>query len=208
MPKVKIPRKSVIVDMTAMCDVSFLLLTFFILTAKFRPTETVMIDTPTSRATTKAPDDRLTIVVDSLGKAYLDFSVPKRRTEALESLIERYGSKYPQLKLLGPDDISNFSNIETFGFRIDQMPELLKMKPDVIKSKSMPGVPKDSADNQLGDWVNAARYSALNEGLDLPIAIKGDKNTDVTAVQDIIEIMREREVFRFNLLTTQEGKID
>lgn len=208
MPKVKIPRKSVIVDMTAMCDVSFLLLTFFILTAKFRPSETVMIDTPTSRATTKAPDDRLTIVVDSLGRAYLDFSVPKRRTETLESLIERYGSKYPQLKLLTPNDIANFSNIETFGNAIGELPSILKLKSDDLKRVKLTGVPRDSADNQLGDWVNAARYSALNDGLDLPIAIKGDKNTDVTAVQDIIEIMREREVFRFNLLTTQEGKID
>jgi biopolymer transport protein ExbD len=208
MPKVKIPRKSVIVDMTAMCDVSFLLLTFFILTAKFRPSETVMIDTPTSRATTKAPDDRLTIVVDSLGKAYLEFSVPKRRTETLQSLIERYGNKYPQLKLLTPEDIANFSNIETFGNSIGELPTLLKLKSDDLKRAKLTGVPRDSADNQLGDWVNAARYSALNDGLDLPIAIKGDKNTDVTAVQDIIEIMREREVFRFNLLTTQEGKID
>ena len=35
MPKVKIPRKSTAVDMTAMCDVAFLLLTFFMLTSNF-----------------------------------------------------------------------------------------------------------------------------------------------------------------------------
>jgi biopolymer transport protein ExbD len=50
MPKVKIPRKSTSVDMTAMCDVSFLLLTFFILTSKFKPTEPVAIDLPNSRS--------------------------------------------------------------------------------------------------------------------------------------------------------------
>ena len=37
MAKVKIPRKSISLDMTAMCDMAFLLLTFFILTAKFKP---------------------------------------------------------------------------------------------------------------------------------------------------------------------------
>ena len=37
--KVKIPRKSTNVDMTAMCDVAFLLLTFFILATKQKPPE-------------------------------------------------------------------------------------------------------------------------------------------------------------------------
>ncbi|MFM7710399.1 MAG: biopolymer transporter ExbD, partial [Ferruginibacter sp.] len=34
MPKIKIPRKSTNIDMTAMCDVAFLLLSFFILATK------------------------------------------------------------------------------------------------------------------------------------------------------------------------------
>ena len=34
MPRVKVARKSTAIDMTAMCDVAFLLLTFFILSAK------------------------------------------------------------------------------------------------------------------------------------------------------------------------------
>ena len=45
MPKVKIPRKSTAIDMTAMCDVAFLLLTFFILTTKFRAAEVVRLAT-------------------------------------------------------------------------------------------------------------------------------------------------------------------
>jgi biopolymer transport protein ExbD len=36
MPKVKMPRKGTTVDMTAMCDVAFLLLTFFMLATKFK----------------------------------------------------------------------------------------------------------------------------------------------------------------------------
>ena len=42
MPKVKVPRKSTNIDMTAMCDVSFLLLTFFMLTTKFKADEPVV----------------------------------------------------------------------------------------------------------------------------------------------------------------------
>ena len=56
MPKVKVPRKSTAIDMTAMCDVAFLLLTFFILTTKFRPQEAVQIDIPPSTSQIPIPD--------------------------------------------------------------------------------------------------------------------------------------------------------
>ena len=67
MPKVKIPRKSTSVDMTAMCDVSFLLLTFFILTSKFKPTEPVVIDVPIARSEITIPSV-IKIAVDKDGK--------------------------------------------------------------------------------------------------------------------------------------------
>jgi len=208
MPKVKIPRKSVLVDMTAMCDVSFLLLTFFILTAKFRPSETVMIDTPSSRAEQPVPEDLITITVDAEGAAYLGLNVPRRRIETLNSMIERYGSKYPVLQTLTPAQINNFGNVETFGNTIGELPSILNLKADQINKVKMSGIPKDSADNQLGDWVNAARATGLAENFEVPIAIKGDKSSNVVAVKDIIETLRKREIYRFNLITSLEGKID
>lgn len=209
MPKVNIPKKSVIVDMTAMTDVAFLLLTFFILTAKFRPTEAVMIDTPTSRAEKKAPEDIMTITVDAEGKAYFGLSVPRRRVEVLKSMVARYGSKYPHLTILTEKQINNFANLETFGNSIAELPSVLNLNMDDLNNpKILTGIPKDSVDNQLGDWINAARYSATEEGIELPIAIKGDKTANVMAVKDIIETLRQRDIFRFNLLTSQEGSID
>ena len=56
MPKVKVPRKSTAIDMTAMCDVAILLLTFFILTTKFRPSELAPIDIPSSKSEIPIPD--------------------------------------------------------------------------------------------------------------------------------------------------------
>jgi biopolymer transport protein ExbD len=210
MPKVKIHRKSIIVDMTAMCDVSFLLLTFFILTAKFRPTETVMVDTPSSRATEQVAEDIIMVTVDKDGGAFLTLYTT-RRVATLKSLIERYGNKYPSLTSLTEKQINNFGNIETFGYNINQLPTLLSLSKEQIKEKEsdkMPGIPIDTIDNQIGDWVNAARSTGLDAGLEIPIAIKGDKSSNVTAVKDIIETLRKREIYRFNLITSLEGKID
>jgi biopolymer transport protein ExbD len=67
MPKVKIARKSTLVDMTAMCDVAFLLLTFFMLTTKFKPNDPVVVDMPKSVYEIKLPQsDIMTITVKNL----------------------------------------------------------------------------------------------------------------------------------------------
>ncbi len=56
MPKVKVARKSTAIDMTAMCDVAFLLLTFFMMTTEFRGDESVIVDTPSSISEIKLPE--------------------------------------------------------------------------------------------------------------------------------------------------------
>lgn len=209
MPKVKIAKKSTHVDMTAMTDVSFLLLTFFILTAKFRPSESVLVDTPTSRASEQVKEDIITVTVDSKGSAYLTLYAT-RRVPTLDSLIQRYGGVYPILKTLTPEQKLNFQHVETFGYDINQLPGLLSKSKEEITAlqKEMPGIPIDSTNNQIGDWINAARSTGLDAGLEIPIAIKGDKTSNVTAVKDIIDALRKREIYRFSLITSLEGKID
>ena len=87
MPKVKVPRKSTIVDMTAMCDVSFLLLTFFILTAKFKPQSIVAVDIPTARST-KVVENAITITVNKEGKAFISLKEKSTRYAMLEKLFD------------------------------------------------------------------------------------------------------------------------
>ncbi len=56
MGRAKLPRKSTNIDMTAMCDVAFLLLSFFILATKFKPPEALTVITPSSVSTKIAPE--------------------------------------------------------------------------------------------------------------------------------------------------------
>ena len=68
MGRAKLPRKSTNIDMTAMCDVAFLLLSFFILTTKFKPAEAIAVTTPSSVAAKIAPDkDLVLITIDKDG---------------------------------------------------------------------------------------------------------------------------------------------
>ena len=88
MPKVKVPRKSTAVDMTAMCDVAFLLLSFFILTTKFKPPEALAVTTPKSVSTDPAEQkDVVMITMDKEGKVY--FSVSDDAMEEKETIIDQ-----------------------------------------------------------------------------------------------------------------------
>ena len=56
MAKVKVKRKSTLIDMTAMSDVTVLLLTFFMLTSTFVQKEPVQVSTPSSVSEIKIPE--------------------------------------------------------------------------------------------------------------------------------------------------------
>ena len=66
MGKAKIKRKSTFIDMTAMSDVTVLLLTFFMLTSTFIKKEPVQVMTPASVSDIKIPEtDILQILVEN-----------------------------------------------------------------------------------------------------------------------------------------------
>lgn len=71
MGKAKV-KSSTSIDMTAMCDVSFLLLTFFILTATARQPDPLEITTPSSSVQFKMPDKDISIVSIGKGKVFLE----------------------------------------------------------------------------------------------------------------------------------------
>ncbi len=203
MPKIQVAKKSTAIDMTAMCDVSFLLLTFFILTAKFKPADPVMIDIPASRSQTKI-ENALVVSVDKDGKAYLALSSQEVRRATLDNMIERMGDSYTQLKTLNESQKKVFSFIEVFGTPIEDMPRVLSLSgPDykTYQEKQLPGIPKDSINNQLGEWIMAARYADPK----MKIAVKGDKSTNVQAVQRVMTVFKQKDINRFNLITSLSG---
>jgi biopolymer transport protein ExbD len=83
MPKVKVPRKSTSIDMTAMCDVAFLLLSFFILATQFKPDEALEVVTPKSVSTRQLEGkDIVLVTMDRDGKVY--FSIDDNNQDEKE----------------------------------------------------------------------------------------------------------------------------
>ena len=83
MPKVKPHRTSPSLDMTPMVDLAFLLVTFFMLTTKFAPEETVVVDTPSSISDIKLPENNvITLTIDSKKRVFFGVDAPQTKIQA------------------------------------------------------------------------------------------------------------------------------
>jgi biopolymer transport protein ExbD len=197
MAKVKIARKSTTIDMTAMCDVAFLLLTFFMLTTKFRPQELAQINIPASTAQIPIPDDNILLIqVTDQGKVYMGVDDQITREAMLFKMKERY-----QLPELSAEQVNSFKLMDAFGMPVEQLPQFLSMESAQRNAMQQPGIMMDSTNNQLGELVMLARQS----NNDLRIAIKADANTDYEKVNKVIQTLQERKVNKFNLITSARG---
>lgn len=199
MPKVKVPRKSTSIDMTAMCDVAFLLLTFFMLTTKFKPDEPVTVDTPSSISDKILPEtDIIQIMVDRRGKVFFGIDGQPTRVSMLEKMAKRHNLEFTE------EEKAKFSLLATVGVPVANLKQFLAMSTEernqAIKGANS-GIPIDSTKNELGEWVLYARQS--NPGF--RIAIKGDRDADFPTVKRVFDILQERQINKFNFITSLEG---
>lgn len=198
MGKIKIKRASTKVDMTAMCDVSFLLLTFFILTATARQPEPLPVDMPASTVQIKVPDTNLgTVTVGGGGKVFFGVTGPNIRINMLNRVSEKYGITFTD------EEKQRFSLIDGFGVPISRLKDLIAMDNTQRIAKGVqPGIPADSTDNQLKEWIYAARMATAEVNDEqMRIAIKGDADEDYPAIKKVIDILQEQRLNKFSLIT-------
>jgi biopolymer transport protein ExbD len=196
MAKVKVPRKSTTVDMTAMTDVAFLLLTFFMLATQFKPDEPVQVVTPSSISQIPLPDvDIMNITISEDGRVFFDMEGKQYK----EKLIQKMGEKYTTT--FTPQQIEAFSRLSSFGMPFKELQGFLSLKPDERTQFRQVGIPSDSLNNELADWVWQARLTNNN----VRVAIKGDGNSMYPTVAQVIKTLQDKKVNRFNFITSAES---
>ena len=199
MSKVKIPRKSTVVDMTAMTDVAFLLLTFFMLATKFKPDEPVTVTTPSSISEIKLPEtDILLLTIDKESKVYFAMDGDQNKITLLEKMAEKYKVTFT------PEQKKQFSLLSSFGVSIKQLGSYLDLDADKRKEFKQPGIPCDSLNNELADWILQARFTNKN----LRVAVKGDGEAGYPVVKQVISTLQDKKVNRFNFITSLEKAND
>ncbi|MEI7977919.1 MAG: biopolymer transporter ExbD [Bacteroidota bacterium] len=196
MAKVKVPRKSTSVDMTAMTDVAFLLLTFFMLATQFKPDEPVQVLTPSSVAEIPLPDvDVMLITISNDNRVFFDLQGEHYKKTLLDKMSKKFNVTFTD------DEKKKFSDMSSFGLPFAQLKQYINLSSEKRKELQSTGIPYDSLNNELSEWVWQSRLT--NNGV--RVAIKGDRDVSYPAIKQVINTLQQRDVNRFNFITSMEG---
>lgn len=202
MPKVKIPRKSTNIDMTAMCDVAFLLLSFFILATQFKPAEALEVKTPTSVSTEVAKmEDVVLVTFDKDGRVY--FSVSDANTSEKKDIIEAINTS--KSLNLSAQEMANFASGGSYiGVPFEQLKSYLQKTPEQLAGMSLPGIPvTDTLNNQMTEWIRAA--VGAFQGSTMHLMVKGDNEARYASFKGVIDAFKKNDQMKFQMITNPEG---
>lgn len=201
------------VDMTAMVDVAFLLLTFFILTTtRFREESKVEVDTPSSVSNTEVPDKQLCVItVDPDGKVFIGYLDIGTREEVLRRYVTEQNDRFEANIALSEEGARYFSTLQEFGVPLKDIPRWLNAEtgvaPGDFPMEGISAVVTDSTEmtgNELKDWIRWGRMADQR----MRFAIKGDMDTNYEMIAEVISSLQEWDVNSFSLITDlEEGGI-
>lgn len=193
----KVKKHSIFIDMTAMSDVTVLLLTFFMLTSTFLPLEPVRVTAPSSVMEIKVPEyNVMNILVDLQGKVYLNIDRPEIRLEALHKMSDEYGVS------LTDKQTKAFLEQPFIGVPMNRLPAFLDLpirEHDATMRQF--GIPNDSTDNQFSKWIQKVRE--IDE--EIKITLKADHSTPYPLIEHVMKDLVKVKANRYSLITVLRG---
>jgi biopolymer transport protein ExbD len=196
MGRAKLPRKSTSIDMTAMCDVAFLLLSFFILTTKFKPSEAIAVTTPSSVSSKVAPNkDFVLVTIDKDGKVFLTIDDKQKREQVANSMNTT--------KNLGID-VAKFKAAGFIGTSFSGLNSFLSISEENRKGDLLPGIPcKDTANNELTVWMQAVNEAYA--GMKMDLLLKGDNLSKYPSFKGVLTAFKKNNIQKFQMVTNPEN---
>ena len=209
MSKAKIKKQDTFIDMTAMSDVTVLLLCFFMLTSTFVANEPIQVQTPASVSEIMIPEqDLVSILFDANGKIFMSFTNDQDKIDALTAVGEEYGIQFT------PQQQNAFKRLKIFGVPIQFMGAFLDFSTDQQEKfltdleNQRVGIPNDamndargtviSVDNEFIRWIN----SATTKNPNLRIALKADKTTKYPVIKKVIDDLRSIKQNKYIMITS------
>ena len=225
-------KKSTFIDMTAMSDVTVLLLTFFMLTSTFLAKEPTTVITPASVSEEKVQETNyVQVLVSPEGKIWLtmhndtsaQWSNQNMRMALLDKVAQIYNESHKNKISFTPEQKLAFSKLNAFGVPLAQMSEFLDLDPsdqdNWLQGKDgnpnhVSGIPismNQENETEFQMWMRAIRQSdnetltsAIKDGTG--VAIKADQNTSFEVVHTVMDNLQTIHMNKFTLLTALKNE--
>ncbi len=232
MGRVQMKKKSTFIDMTAMSDVTVLLLTFFMLTSTFLAKEPTTVITPASVSEEKVQETNyVQVLVSPEGKIWLtmhndtsaQWSNQNMRMALLDKVAQIYNESHKNKISFTPEQKLAFSKVNAFGVPLAQMSEFLDLDPsdqdNWLQGKDgnpnhVSGIPismNQENETEFQMWMRAIRQSdnetltsAIKDGTG--VAIKADQNTSFEVVHTVMDNLQTIHMNKFTLLTALKNE--
>jgi Biopolymer transport protein ExbD/TolR len=137
----------------------------------------------------------ITISIDKSGGVFFGMDGQETRSQALEQMADKYNIKFTKKQ------VYEFSKLSAFGVPMNELPGFLELSNFERGQYKKKGIPIDSADNQLKEWIDISRRLKRYR-----IAIKGDQKAIYKSSKKVIGALQDLNINRFNLVTTIEAK--
>lgn len=236
MGRVQMKKKSTFIDMTAMSDVTVLLLTFFMLTSTFLAKEPTTVITPPSVSEEKVQETNyVQVLVSPEGKVWLtmnndtseQWSNANMRMALLDKVAEIYNESHKNKVSFTPEQKLAFSKMTSFGVPLAQMGEFLDLsgqpegttkQDEWIQGKTdrVTGIPIDKVQDESHPtefqmWMRAMRQTdneTLKDAIKdgSGIAIKADQNTSFEVIHMVMDNLQTIHMNKFTLLTALKAE--
>ena len=190
-------KRSLHVDMSAACDVAFLLLMFFVLAAKPKLLEPINVNMP-GYATGGTPDfdGAFATILLGNGKFFLELPDSATRSQTLIKMSDAYHVNF------SGKELAKFSSINVIGEAMTALPFYIDNYFSPKDFDNQPGIPFTKQHDELGMWINtsASTYKALY-GREIHFAIKADEKAPYTEIKSVMDVLQSQGINKFFLMT-------
>ncbi|WP_259068683.1 biopolymer transporter ExbD [Mucilaginibacter sp. X4EP1] len=198
------PRRKILsVDMTAMCDVAFIILIFFVVSAKAKAWLPISIEEPAARNRIYDSEDNNAIILVSTDKVM--FEIPKEiRKQTLITMGSRYHIEFTS------EELSKFEKIETIGVPISQLKEFIDSDYNNWNNFffKQPGIPVNPGNYELANWIDiASKAEKVTKDHDLDFMLDADKRNLYPQIERITDILTSQRIFKFSLVYITKSKV-
>jgi len=201
MGRAKIPRKSTNIDMTAMCDVAFLLLSFFILATKQKPPEAVTVAAPSSVSSKAAPEKSILITLTKEGKVFLMLGDETKKAAIIKDVNTTKGLG------LTEGELAKLGKMSFIGMPLGKLKSLVNLTTP-LPPANMEGIPiKDTLNNELVDWIRSITNvyaGGSQKELEKILLLKGDGDALYPDFKSIKYALKKNNLLKFRIVTNSE----